>query len=92
MQAPVKKSVIKVDTTKVKAGVVVTHKAFGAGQVKGVDGALMVVSFKGVDKKFQFPSAFRNRILEDGRLSCVTREELNERLRNKTCRLYAGVK
>ncbi len=64
VQAPVKKSVIKVDTTKVKAGVVVTHKAFGAGQVKGVDGALMVVSFKGVDKKFQFPSAFEQGFLK----------------------------
>lgn len=64
VQAPVKKAVIKVDTSKVKAGVVVTHKAFGAGQVKGVDGALIVVSFKGVDKKFQFPSAFEQGFLK----------------------------
>lgn len=64
VQVPVKKPVIKVDTSKVKAGAVVTHKAFGAGQVKGVDGALIVVSFKGVDKKFQFPSAFEQGFLK----------------------------
>lgn len=64
VQAPVKKPVIKVDTSKVKSGAVVTHKAFGAGQVKGVDGALIVVSFKGVDKKFQFPSAFEQGFLK----------------------------
>lgn len=64
VQAPVKKEVIKVDTSKIKAGAVVTHKAFGAGQVKGVDGALIVVAFKGVEKKFQFPGAFEQGFLK----------------------------
>lgn len=59
-----KKEVIKVDTSKIKAGAVVTHKAFGAGQVKGVDGALIVVVFKGVEKKFQFPGAFEQGFLK----------------------------
>ncbi len=41
-----KKPKIQVDTSKITAGSVVIHKAFGAGQVKGIDGALIVVSFK----------------------------------------------
>ena len=64
VQTPVKKEVIKVDASKIKAGAVVTHKAFGAGQVKGVDGALIVVAFKGVEKKFQFPGAFEQGFLK----------------------------
>ena len=64
VQTPVKKEVIKVDTSKIEPGVVVTHKAFGAGQVKGVDVALIVVVFKGVEKKFQFPGAFEQGFLK----------------------------
>jgi len=59
----VKKSVVKVDTSKVMAGTIVYHKGFGVGQVKGIDGTLIVVTFNGVDKKFQFPGAFEQGFL-----------------------------
>ncbi len=61
--APVKKDVIKVDTSKVKAGTIVKHKAFGTGRVKGIDGSLIVVVFGGNEKKFQFPGAFEQGFL-----------------------------
>lgn len=54
----VKRPTVQIDTSKVKAGTIVTHKAFGTGQVKGIDGGIIVVVFDGVDKKFQFPGAF----------------------------------
>jgi hypothetical protein len=53
-----------VDTSKIHAGTVVTHKAFGPGQVKGIDGGLLVVTFNGTDKKFQFPGAFEQGFLK----------------------------
>lgn len=57
--APVrKKPVIEVDTSGVKAGTLVKHKAFGVGEVVGIDGGSLVVSFKGEKKTFQFPGAF----------------------------------
>ena len=59
-----KKAVIKVDTSKVHAGTIVTHRAFGTGQVKGIDGGIIVVVFGGVDKKFQFPGAFEQGFLK----------------------------
>ena len=58
-----KKEVIHVDTSKVKAGVLVKHKAFGMGEVKGIDGSRIVVSFQGKDKTFQFPGAFEQGFL-----------------------------
>ena len=58
------KPVIKIDTSKVHAGTIVKHKAFGTGQVKGIDGGLIVVVFGGVDKKFQFPGAFEQGFLK----------------------------
>ncbi len=61
--SPAKKPVIKVDTSKVKAGSVVKHKAFGNGVVIGVDGAMIIVSFAGTKKKFQFPGAFEQGFL-----------------------------
>ena len=63
-----RKTVAKVDTSGVAAGSFVSHKAFGTGQVVGIDGGLIVVDFKGVKKKFQFPGAF-----EQGFLS-ITKE------------------
>ena len=60
----VKKPVIKVDTSKIHAGTIVEHKAFGTGQVKGIDGSIIVVVFDGIDKKFQFPGAFENGFLK----------------------------
>ena len=58
-----KKQVIKVDVSGVHAGTIVRHKAFGAGEVKGIDGSRIVVSFKGKDKIFQFPGAFEQGFL-----------------------------
>jgi hypothetical protein len=40
------------------------HKAFGKGQVKGIDGAIIVVTFDGADKRFQFPGAFEQGFLK----------------------------
>ena len=59
-----KKPKINVDTSKIGAGSVVSHKAFGPGEVKGIDGSLIVVSFKGEVKKFQFPGAFEQGFLK----------------------------
>ena len=61
--APAKKPKIKVDLSKVHAGTIVRHKGYGLGQVKGIDGAIIVVTFDGVDKKFQFPGGFENGFL-----------------------------
>lgn len=52
-----------VDTSKVHAGVIVKHKAFGTGKVKGIDGGMIVVVFNSIDKKFQFPGAFEQGFL-----------------------------
>ena len=60
----VKKQTVQIDTSKVHAGAIVTHKAFGAGQVKGIDGGIIIVVFDGVDKKFQFPGAFEQGFLK----------------------------
>ena len=59
----VKKPVIKVDTSKIHAGTVAKHKGFGNGVVKGIDGSIIVVTFDGVDKKFQFPGGFEQGFL-----------------------------
>lgn len=58
-----KKPVIKVDTSVIKAGTLVKHKAYGVGQVKGIDGGIIVVTINGADKKFQFPGAFEQDFL-----------------------------
>ena len=57
--APVEnKPTIQIDTSKVKAGTIVKHKAFGLGQVKGIDGNYIIVTFSGIDRRFHFPGAF----------------------------------
>ena len=63
---PQTKPEIQVDLSKVKVGVKVTHKAFGEGVVKSIDGALISVTFGGKykTKKFQFPGAFENGFLK----------------------------
>lgn len=62
--APVKKkTVIEVDTSGVKAGTLVKHKAFGVGEVVGIDGGRLVVSFKDENKTFQFSGAFEQGFL-----------------------------
>ena len=43
---------------------IVMHKAFGHGQVKGIDGGIIVVTFNGIDKMFQFPGAFEQGFLK----------------------------
>ena len=63
-QPVAKKPTVHVDTSKVHAGTIVSHKAFGTGQVKGIDGGLIVVVFGGVYKKFQFPGAFEQGFLK----------------------------
>lgn len=54
----VNKPKIDIDYSQIKAGTIVSHKAFGVGEVKGIDGNVIVVTFNGVDKKFQFPGGF----------------------------------
>lgn len=60
----VKKSKPQEELNKIKAGSIVTHKAFGAGRVKAIEGGLIIVAFKGMDKKFQFPGAFEQGFLK----------------------------
>lgn len=60
----VKKPVITVDTSKIHAGTIVSHKAFGKGRVKGIDGAIIVVTFGREDKRFQFPGGFEQGFLK----------------------------
>jgi len=59
----VQKPKIVVDTSKVRAGTIVKHKAFGLGEVKGIDGTIIAVAFNGNVKKFQFPGAFEQGFL-----------------------------
>ena len=59
-----KKESIEVDTSNVRAGTIVAHKAFGIGQVIGIDGARIAVSFNGESKLFQFPGAFEQGFLK----------------------------
>lgn len=56
-------NVSKIDTTDIGAGTIVSHKAFGVGQVKGIDGPIIVVTFGGIERKFQFPGAFEQGFL-----------------------------
>ncbi|MBP5622500.1 MAG: OmpH family outer membrane protein, partial [Thermoguttaceae bacterium] len=49
---------IDVDYSKVKAGTLVRHKGYGVGRVKGIDRGIVVVTFNGADKKFQYPEGF----------------------------------
>ena len=66
-----KKSVKKAEfnASDVHAGTLVRHKAFGLGEVKGIEGSRIVVSFQGKDKKYQnsrtfpFPGAFEQGFL-----------------------------
>ena len=60
----VKKPLIDVDTSKIQTDTIVTHKAFGSGRVKGINGSVIVVSFDGVEKIFQFPGAFEQGFLK----------------------------
>ena len=54
---------VTIDTSKITAGVLVKHKAFGLGKVKGIDDGMIIVVFNGIVKKFQFPGAFEQGFL-----------------------------
>lgn len=62
--ASVKKELPKIDVSEIKVASSVTHKAFGEGTVKEIAGGLIVVSFNGESKKFQFPGAFQQGFLK----------------------------
>ncbi len=47
----------QIDTSSIKVGSILRHKAFGLGKVKELDGGRMIVTFDGNDKRFQFPGA-----------------------------------
>ncbi len=56
--APARKADVHIDTGRVRAGTVVSHKAFGKGTVKEVKDGIITVAFQNMDKRFQFPGAF----------------------------------
>lgn len=45
----------------------VTHQAFGTGKVTAIEKGVIVVSFDGLEKKFQFPGAFQQGFLRETR-------------------------
>ena len=47
----------QIDTSDIKVGSVLRHKAFGLGAVKEIHGGIIIVTFDGIDKRFQFPGA-----------------------------------
>lgn len=49
---------LNIDTSDIKPGVNVAHKAFGSGVVVNVDANRITVSFDGIEKRFPFPGAF----------------------------------
>ena len=55
-QTPVK-TAPKIDTSGVKVGSTLTHKAFGVGVVKAIDNQYITLDFNGTEKKFMFPAA-----------------------------------
>ena len=60
-------NVVKVDTSSVKVGTVVKHKAFGEGTVVKINGNYIEVSFPefgSKPKQFQFPGAFTSGFLQ----------------------------
>lgn len=52
------KNQVKVDISNICVGTTVSHKAFGLGIIKKIDRNFIIISFSGIDKKFQFPGAF----------------------------------
>lgn len=51
------------DTSNIKVGSVLRHKAFGLGTVKELKGGRIIVIFDGIDKLFQFPGAVQQGFL-----------------------------
>ncbi len=62
--APERKPAVHTDTEKIHAGTVVSHKAFGRGTVKEINGGYITVIFQNTEKKFQFPGAFEQGFLK----------------------------
>lgn len=61
--APKKPEPVPVDVSDIVSGVNVVHKAFGTGTVVSVQKGMIVISFSGEEKKFQFPGAFQQGFL-----------------------------
>ena len=53
----------EIDTSNIKVGSVLQHKAFGQGTVKELNGGRIIVTFDGIDKLFQFPGAVQQGFL-----------------------------
>ena len=51
------------DVSDIAPGVNVVHKAFGIGTVVSIQKGMIVISFSGEEKKFQFPGAFQQGFL-----------------------------
>ena len=61
--APKKPEPVSVDVSDIAPGVNVVHKAFGIGTVVSIQKGMIVISFSGEEKKFQFPGAFQQGFL-----------------------------
>ncbi len=61
--APKKEDQAAADISGVIPGACVRHKAFGFGRVIRIEKGTILVSFDGVEKKFQFPGEFRQGFL-----------------------------
>ena len=61
--APKKPEPVPVDVSDIAPGVNVVHKAFGTGTVVSMQKGMIVISFSGEEKKFQFPGAFQQGFL-----------------------------
>jgi hypothetical protein len=59
----VPKPAVRIDTSEIKSGTLVRHKAFGQGQVTLVKDGYIHVQFGPLNKEFQFPGAFLNGFL-----------------------------
>lgn len=57
------RTAIKEDFSDIAVGSSVAHKAFGKGTVLSIDGGFIVVSFDGLEKKFNYPGAFQQNFL-----------------------------
>ena len=60
---PKKPEPVPVDVSDIAPGVNVVHKAFGTGTVVSIQKGMIVISFSGEEKKFQFPGAFQQGFL-----------------------------
>ena len=47
----------QIDTSSIKVGSVLRHKAFGVGEVTAMEGKYILVAFQDAEKRFLFPGA-----------------------------------